>query len=161
MGCNWYDLTLKFEVEIIQSIPLVILPGCPMSLSWYSLPSKLSKNPRGIWLQKCLLPNSRQKRNLLVNLISSQQASFPLQCSFCCYHTVSLLNTGSEQFVNLCLLLTAVPSQVHNSTRAEATMEEGQLIHTVLWRLPPWEPKQGRAVCHKLVPNSRPPGCLA
>lgn len=31
--CNWYNPTLKFEVKIIQNIPLVKLPGCPTSLS--------------------------------------------------------------------------------------------------------------------------------
>ena len=92
------------------------------------------------------------KANFQVNLICSQQAFIPLRCSFCGCHTVLLLNTGAAQFVNVPLLLTVVPWLVHNSSRVEAT-EKGWLVQAVLWWLPPWEPKQRRAVCQSLFPT--------
>ena len=92
------------------------------------------------------------KANFRVNWISSLQAFIPLPCSFCCCHTVLLLNTGTAQFVNLPLLLTMVHWLVHNSSRVEAT-EKGWLVQAVLWWLPPWEPKQRKAVFQSLFPN--------
>lgn len=126
-ACNWYELTLKFEVKILQSIPLLRIP--PLSLPWYSYLQSVQEPLRHLTLHR---PVSKLKanENLLANLISSQQVSFSLQCSFCCCHTVSLLNTGSVQFVNLPVLCQCPPRS------------------TTLWGLKPWRKDDSSLLCH-------------
>lgn len=119
---NWYNLTLKFEVKIIQNILLVKLSGCPTCLSWYFC-------LQIVQAEVCFqIPGKRE----LENLTHLHQASFSLQCSFCCCHMWSLVNTSSAQFLTCAYYGN---NAVTGSQFYEGWSHRGMmtLINAVLW----------------------------
>lgn len=138
--CHWNALTLKFEVEIIQSIPLVKLPKCPTSLSWYSYLQIVQEPLRH------LTPDASFQTPGKRELPGELKRTTWFTAGFC-PTTVKLLlllhssTPALHNVLHVCPLLQPYshrPQLYDWSDGGKMT-----LIHAVLSWLLSWEPKQG------------------
>ena len=137
-GGNYSKYSLNHITRMLHASFLIVpIPNCPRTLEAFSSRSACFQTPG-----KSELPSELNQFTAGFHPTAVQFLLLPY----------SVTVEHALQFVNLPLLLTMVHWLVHNSSRVEAT-EKGWLVQAVLWWLPPWEPKQRRAVCQSLFPT--------